>query len=63
MIPRERLGHDAVRANLDLPDFFENLAGNHWKIIFNRELLEIREQNQNGKTLFSFSRIWRISRL
>jgi hypothetical protein len=25
---RER-GHDAVRAQLDLPDFFENLAGNH----------------------------------
>jgi hypothetical protein len=26
---RRQLGHDAVRANLDLPDFFENLAGNH----------------------------------
>ena len=26
---RERFGHDAVRAQLDLPDFFENLAGNH----------------------------------
>ena len=22
-------GHDAVGAQLDLPDFFENLAGNH----------------------------------
>jgi hypothetical protein len=22
-------GHDAVRAQLNLPDFFENLAGNH----------------------------------
>ena len=26
---RERFGHDAVCAQLDLPDFFENLAGNH----------------------------------
>ena len=26
---RERFGHEAVRAQLDLPDFFENLAGNH----------------------------------
>ena len=24
-----RFAHDAVRAQLDLPDFFENLAGNH----------------------------------
>lgn len=24
-------GHDAIRANLDLPDFFANLAGNHGK--------------------------------
>jgi hypothetical protein len=29
MIPRERFGHDAVRANFDLADFFENLPGNH----------------------------------
>jgi hypothetical protein len=28
-LARERFGHDAVRAQLDLPDFFENLAGNH----------------------------------
>jgi hypothetical protein len=27
-----KLGHDADRAQLDLPDFFENLAGNHGKI-------------------------------
>jgi hypothetical protein len=27
-----RLDHDAVRAQLDLPDFFENLAGNHGEI-------------------------------
>lgn len=26
-----KLDHDAVRAQLDLPDFFENLAGNHFK--------------------------------
>jgi hypothetical protein len=25
-----KLGHDAVGAQLDLPDFFENLAGNHF---------------------------------
>jgi hypothetical protein len=31
-LARERFGHDAVRAQLDLPDFFENLAGNHGKI-------------------------------
>ena len=24
-----RPGHDAVRAKLDLPDFFKNLAGDH----------------------------------
>jgi hypothetical protein len=29
VLARERFGHDAVRAQLDLPDFFENLAGNH----------------------------------
>ncbi len=29
ILARERFGHDAVRAQLDLPDFFENLAGNH----------------------------------
>jgi hypothetical protein len=28
---RERFGHDTVSPNLDLPDFFENLAGNHAK--------------------------------
>jgi hypothetical protein len=28
ILARERFGHDAVRAQLDLPDFFENLAGN-----------------------------------
>ena len=28
-----RIHHDAVRAQLDLPDFFENLAGNHFKRI------------------------------
>jgi hypothetical protein len=32
ILARERFGHDAVRAQLDLPDFFENLAGNHGKI-------------------------------
>jgi len=26
---RERFGNDAVRAQLDLPDVFENLAGHH----------------------------------
>jgi hypothetical protein len=26
-----KLGYDAVRAQFDLPDFFENLAGNHGK--------------------------------
>jgi hypothetical protein len=31
VLARERFGHDAVRAQLDLPDFFENLAGNHGK--------------------------------
>jgi hypothetical protein len=32
VLARERFGHDAVRAQLDLPDFFENLAGNHgWR--------------------------------
>ena len=34
VLARERFGHDAVRAQLDLPDFFKNLAGNHgeWRI-------------------------------
>ncbi len=27
ILARERFGHDAVGAQLDLPDFFENLAG------------------------------------
>ena len=31
ILARERFGHDAVRAQLDLPDFFENLAGDHGK--------------------------------
>jgi hypothetical protein len=26
---RRQFGHDAVRAQFDLPDFFENLAGDH----------------------------------
>jgi hypothetical protein len=29
ILARERLRHDTVRAQLDLPDFFENLAGYH----------------------------------
>lgn len=33
VLARERFGHDAVRAQLDLPDFFENLARNHFKRI------------------------------
>jgi hypothetical protein len=32
VLARERFGHDAVRAQLDLADFFENLAGNHGKM-------------------------------
>jgi hypothetical protein len=32
ILARERFGHEAVRAQLDLPDFFENLAGNHGKM-------------------------------
>jgi hypothetical protein len=32
VLARERFGHDAVRAQLDLPDFFEDFAGNHgWR--------------------------------
>jgi hypothetical protein len=34
VLARERFGHDAVRAQLDLPDFFENLAGNHGETAF-----------------------------
>ena len=29
VLARERFGHDAVRAQLDLPDFFENFSRNH----------------------------------
>jgi hypothetical protein len=32
VLARERFGHDAVRAQLDLPDLFENLAGDHGEI-------------------------------
>ena len=31
-VARRKPAHDAVRANLDLPDFFEYFAGNHgWR--------------------------------
>jgi hypothetical protein len=30
---RRELGREAVRAQLDLPDLFENLAGNHAPIL------------------------------
>jgi hypothetical protein len=33
ILARERFGHDTVRAQLDLPDFFENLAGNHGEMM------------------------------
>jgi hypothetical protein len=32
VLARERFGHDAIRANLDLPDLLENLAGDHGEI-------------------------------
>ena len=31
VLARERLGHEAVGANLDLADFFEDFAGDHWE--------------------------------
>jgi len=36
VLARERFGHDAVRAQLDLADFLENLAGNHGEIVKRR---------------------------
>jgi hypothetical protein len=42
VLARERFGHDAVRANLDLPDFFEDLAGNHGCALI---LISVMQQN------------------
>jgi hypothetical protein len=60
VLARERFGHDAIRAQLDLPDFFENFSRYHalakclWAINFNSmsatEILEeLRRMPENER--------------
>jgi hypothetical protein len=51
ILARERFGHDTVRAQLDLPDFFENLAGNH------DGNLTIHEASKNSLVVIGFSKL------